>query len=180
MLDATAIQRILDRLAQLPSHDPAHPDVRLIAQTRARDACEYCLMPTRTLFHVDHIVPVVRWQAYLAGALLLVPLISDRDANHLDNFAWSCPYCNQAKGNRDSGRVGNRATRLFHPRRDRWDEHFLLTDGFLFISGVSEIGRATERTLGFNSARRNGPLAARHKAIVDGVYPPIWARGWLT
>ena len=135
-------------------------------------------MPTNTRFHVDHIVPVRRWKAYLDGALLVRPLDSDHEPNHIDNFAWSCPYCNESKGDRVSGRAGRRTSRLFHPRRDTWEEHFLLTDGDLYVTGATEIGEATERALAFNSTRRNGPVSTRHKAIVYGFYPPTWARDW--
>lgn len=178
MYESPALRQVQARLAGLPSHDPTHPDVRLVVQARAQDTCEYCLMPARTQYHVDHIIPVARWQSYLNGLLSLHPLVSDQIADHVDNFAWTCLYCNTAKGDRIQGRVGNRVARLFHPRRDVWEEHFMFTDGFLLISGLSELGRATELALGFNNARRNGPLAARHKGIVDGIYPPVWARGW--
>ena len=54
----------------------------------------------------------------------------------------------------------------------------MLTGAYLLVSGVTEIGRATERTLAFNDPGRRGPLVARHIAILDRVYPPAWARGW--
>jgi 5-methylcytosine-specific restriction endonuclease McrA len=178
MFEPPAIRQVRERLAQLPRHDPTHPDVRLVVQARARDACEYCLMPARTQYHVDHIVPVVRWQSYLEGVLSLKPLPSDVAADNLDNFAWSCSHCNASKGDRVHGRDGNSVHRLFHPRRDTWSKHFVLVEGYFLISGVSEVGRASVSVLGFNNPQRNGPLVARHKAILDGIYPPPWARGW--
>src|SRR3954466_11635857 len=102
MFDSPAFQRMLERLARQTPHDPSDPDVRMVVQTRARDACEYCLMPTRSRFEIDHIVPVSRWRAYLAGRLLWQPIESDREMHHLDNFAWSCSYCNGFKGERVS------------------------------------------------------------------------------
>jgi hypothetical protein len=135
-------------------------------------------MPTRSLFHVDHIVPTARWSEFLEGTLLVEPLASDRAANHIDNFAWSCPHCNTGKGDRTEGRVSSSRFRLFHPRRDRWEDHFVLTGGYLIIEGVTEIGKSTAKVLGFNDSRRNGPIVARHKAIVDRIYPPEWARSW--
>jgi 5-methylcytosine-specific restriction endonuclease McrA len=178
MTDVPAFRWALDRLEQLSTHSSVDPDVRIIVRARARNACEYCLIETNTQFHVDHIVPKSLWLRYLAGSLLLEPLQSDREADHIDNFAWSCPYCNQAKGNRVSGRAGRQTSRLFHPRRDRWEEHFFFDDDYLHIRGLSEIGRATEQILGFNDSRHNGPAATRHKAILDGIYPPPWARAW--
>lgn len=178
MFESPAFQRLLERLANEAPHDPSDAEVRLVVRTRARDVCEYCLMPTLARFEVDHIVPVSRWREYFDGTLITQPGESDPELDHLSNFAWSCSYCNGFKGELVSGRVGRRDFRLFNPRRDLWNDHFVLTDGYLFISGLTEIGRATERVLAFNDTRRNGPLAVRHKAIVDGIYPPVWARGW--
>src|SRR4026208_1778559 len=126
MFESPAVRHILERLANETLHDPFDVEVRLIVQMRARDACEYCLMPTRTRFDIDHIVPLSWWTEYLRGALLVQPVGGDREPNHLENFAWSCSHCNGFKGNRVSGRVGRHSLPLFHPRRDRWDEHFLL------------------------------------------------------
>lgn len=133
-------------------------------------------MPTSTQFHGDHVVPGSRWARYLAGELLVQPVEGQPEPNHLDNFAWSCPYCNVAKGNRVSGRTGRRAFRLFHPRRDRWEEHFVFTGGYLLVHGVTDVGLATERVLRFNDARPNGPVVAWHYAILRGFYPPEWVR----
>jgi hypothetical protein len=76
-------------------------------------------------------------------------------------------------------RIDREVQRLFDPRLDRWEDHFVLLHEFLFIVGVSEIGKATERALGFNDSRLYGPLGTRHDAIVVGRYPPIWACGWV-
>lgn len=178
MFESPAIRQVLDRLARQPIHDVANPDVRLVVQARARDACEYCLMSARTQYHIDHIIPIVRWQSYLEGMLHQQPLSSDGVADHIDNFSWSCSHCNTSKGDRALGRDGNHVYRLFHPRRDMLNEHFIFAEGYFLISGVTEVGRATERVLGLNRPQRNGPLVARHKAIMDGIYPPAWACGW--
>ena len=54
----------------------------------------------------------------------------------------------------------------------------LFAEHYLLILGGSDIGQATVTTLSFNDARPNGPLAARHRAIVTAGYPPPWAKGW--
>jgi hypothetical protein len=169
---------VLDRLARAPRHDPHHPDVRLVVQARARGTCEYCLMPATAQFHVEHIVPPRLWSASLRGTPAITPEPAGSGPDHLDNFAWSCSFCNYAKGQRISARVGRQTVRLFHPRRDRWQSHFLFAEQFLLILGGSDIGQATVTTLSFNDARPNGPLAARHRAIVTGGYPPPWAKEW--
>jgi hypothetical protein len=178
MFDSPAFQHLLERLAEKASHDPADAEVRLAVQVRARDACEYCLMPTRSLFEVDHIVPVSRWREYLDGRFVMMTGGDEHEPNHLTNFAWSCSYCNLAKGNRVSGRIKRRTVRLFNPRRDQWNEHFGMTGRHVLIKGLTSVGQATEQVLAFNDARLNGPLVARHKAILDGIYPPAWARPW--
>jgi hypothetical protein len=87
MYDPPGIRQVRDRLERMPRHDSADPDVRLVVQARARDACEYCLMPARAQFHIDHIIPIIQWQSYLDGASIPKPLPSDGMADHLDNFA---------------------------------------------------------------------------------------------
>ncbi len=137
-------------------------------------------MPATAQFHVEHIIPPGLWGAFRRGELPLRARRSDAGPDHLDNFAWSCPFCNYAKGQQVAGQVGRRAVRLFHPRRDRWATHFLLVEQHLLIVGGSDIGRVTVAALGFNDARPNGPLVARHRAILSGTYPPPWARRWST
>jgi len=43
-------------------------------------------------------------------------------------------------------------TPLFHPRRDRWSEHFVFEG--VRIEGISASGRTTVQLLAFNDARR--------------------------
>ena len=54
----------------------------------------------------------------------------------------------------------------------------MLAERFILIMSVSDLGRATVAVLGFNDPRPNGPLVARHRAILTGTYPPLWARTW--
>jgi hypothetical protein len=50
--------------------------------------------------------------------------------------------------------------RLYHPRRDRWVEHFAWDESGLRITGLTPVGRATVTGLNLNNdviieARRN-------------------------
>jgi hypothetical protein len=54
----------------------------------------------------------------------------------------------------------------------------MLTGDYLHITGLTDVGRATERVLAFNSSHVNGPVSTRHRAILHGIYPPAWARDW--
>ena len=106
-------------------------DSRLEAavRLRAQGRCEYCQFPepfTRVPFQIDHITPK-----------------KHEGATTLENLALSCFFCNTYKGPNLSGldpRTGE-LTRLFHPRRDRWQEHFQW-DGPLLV-GLSSVGRVT-------------------------------------
>jgi 5-methylcytosine-specific restriction endonuclease McrA len=170
---------LITALAAHPRHDVRDEMVRLAVRLRARDACEYCLLPTVGQFHVDHIIPPARWDDYAGSRIRVVAPYRGRSGpDNLDNFAWCCPFCNGSKGQRVSRRVGAHAYRLFDPRTDRWVEHFVFFHDFLTIIGLTDIGRATEETLAFNAGGLQGPLGSRHQAIVAGRYPPLWARDW--
>ena len=71
-----------------------------------------------------------------------------------DNLALACQRCNLHKGTNPTGvdpQTGKLAP-IFHPRRDRWSDHFTF-EGVRVI-GVSVIGRATVQVLNMNDARR--------------------------
>lgn len=57
--------------------------------------------------------------------------------------------------------------RLFHPRRDRWVEHFRW-EGAVIV-GVTEIGRATIDVLKMNHPE---DLAVRRELIESNAFPP--------
>jgi hypothetical protein len=108
---------------------------------RAKDRCEYCQLEQRHdpyhPFHVEHIVAR-----------------QHRGPDDLANLAWSCHQCNLHKGTNLASidPDTNEVTRLFHPRRDVWEEHFLV-DG-PGIGGRTAIGRTTAWLLQMNSQER--------------------------
>lgn len=115
--------------------------LRQQVRQRAKFRCEYCHFHERHLplwgFHLDHIV------AEQHGG-----------TDALDNLAWSCQRCNLKKGTNltgidpDSGML----VRLFHPRHDNWEEHFIVQSGRMH--GKTAIGRATAWLLDMNSQDR--------------------------
>ncbi len=162
-------------------HSPRNPDVRDVVRLRAGDACEYCLLPTIGRFNVEHIIPPLLWEDYRAGRLSGVPARPERRGpNHIDNYGWSCSFCNEAKRKRVSHGTGRNAIRFFDPRYDRWSDHFVFpaASGSLFIIGLTEVGRVTVSAQGLhlNAGGAEGPLGSRHVAILHGDYPPAWAR----
>ena len=84
---------------------------RLVWQ-RARGFCEYCRLPqalSTTPFQIDHVIA-----------------IKHEGKTESENLALACFYCNTHKGPNVAGidsRTGE-IVPLFHPRTDRWEEHF--------------------------------------------------------
>jgi hypothetical protein len=111
--------------------------VRQVRQ-RARDRCEYCHLPALVYplpFHADHIV------ARQHGGQTI-----------LENLAFACLHCNRHKGPNIAGQdpATGELIRLFHPRQDRWSEHFEWVGSEL--AGNTAIGRITIRVLAVNAA----------------------------
>lgn len=107
---------------------------------RAGARCEYCHLSQRfseLQFHIEHIIPR-----------------QHGGADKAENLALACPDCNLLKGPNLTGVDPNtkRVVRLFHPRRDKWTQHFV-QDGAR-ISGKTLVGRATVSLLRFNDPQR--------------------------
>jgi HNH endonuclease len=120
------------------THVPAA--MRRTVRERARDRCEYCLVPESATFAphcIDHI-------------------IAEKHGGETteDNLANSCILCNQRKGSDlssidpETGAI----VPLFHPRRDRWNDHFKLAGGR--IEPLTATGRVTAKLLQFNHPDR--------------------------
>jgi len=104
---------------------------------RAKHRCEYCRLPqdfSDLRFHIEHIVAR-----------------QHRGPDGLDNLALACPECNLHKGTNLTGvdPDTNEVTVLFHPRRDRWEDHFASADGG--IVGKTPAGRTTAWLLKMNA-----------------------------
>ena len=85
-----------------------------------------------------------------------------------DNLALACFACNNHKGTNLSGldpQTGE-LTRLFHPRRDEWNEHFRWDRAWLV--GRTAIGRATVEVLAINLPHR---WELRAALLEEGVFP---------
>jgi HNH endonuclease len=114
--------------------------LRRAVRARAAEHCEYCLIPeslTLAPHWVDHIV-------------------AEKHGGRTEesNLALSCVLCNQHKGS-DLTSIdpqGGQITPLFHPRRDRWPDHFRLMGAS--IEPLTAIGRVTVRLLQLNHPDR--------------------------
>ena len=86
-----------------------------------------------------------------------------------ENLALACLRCNGHKGPNISSidSLGRGLTRLYHPRHDRWAEHFAWNVPILI--GLTALGRATIRVLSINNETA---VAVRRILIAEGAYPP--------
>jgi HNH endonuclease len=89
-----------------------------------------------------------------------------------ENLWLACPACNAFKGYRIAAQdpASGQTVRLFNPREQRWEEHFLWTEGGTQIVGRTAAGRATTWAL-----RLNRPLLvqARRTWVEAGWHPPV-------
>jgi 5-methylcytosine-specific restriction endonuclease McrA len=131
--------------------------IRRAIETRAGGRCEYCRSPafcSPSAFQVEHIEPT-------AGGGV--------DAE--TNLAWSCGGCNGHKATAITAIDPETDTvvNLFHPRQDRWSEHFLWSEDHLEIVGRTPTGRATITRLHLN---RPEVVALRRLLKLVGQQPP--------
>lgn len=117
-------------------------ELRRAVRERASYRCEYCLISEQDAFfgcHIDHVISR-----------------KHGGESEEDNLALACVFCNRNKGtdiaalDPSSGNL----VRLFHPRIDRWADHFQLAEDGCAIAPLSAIGRATERLLKLNAEER--------------------------
>jgi 5-methylcytosine-specific restriction endonuclease McrA len=95
---------------------------------RAKDCCEYCRSQARfatQAFSVEHIKPR-----------------SQGGKTHLDNLALACQGCNDHKYDKTEGYdvVKGEMAPLFHPRQQKWSDHFRWSDDFTLIVGLTPTG----------------------------------------
>ena len=128
---------------------------KIVVRDRAGNRCEYCRLSADVLqrpMHVEHIIA-----------------LQHRGTDALENLALACDRCNLHKGpniatlNPD----GLGLVQLFHPRRDRWMEHFAF-DG-ADIVGLTPTGRATVFLLEMNHPAR---VRIRELLVRLGTWPP--------
>ena len=115
--------------------------VRNAVCARAENRCEYCHLNQEDepflRYQVEHIIA-----------------IQHGGETELDNLALACPHCNLHKGPNLAGidPETQLLAPLFHPRKDRWEEHFEMDD--TRIVGLTSIGRTTVRVLAMNMGVR--------------------------
>jgi hypothetical protein len=111
-------------------------DLRRVVVARAAGRCEYCRLPESASFlefQIDHIIAEKHHGPTIA-----------------ENLALACYYCNTYKGPNIAGWIPDldEVVRLFHPRKDVWNEHFEWRGAIL--APKSEIGQVTIDVLCMN------------------------------
>ena len=88
----------------------------------------------------------------------------------LANLALSCPACNGHKYNKIEGTdpLNGQRVRLFNPRTQGWSEHFVWSNDFTLIIGLTPIGRATVETLRMNQQKM---VNLRRLLVLAGLHP---------
>jgi hypothetical protein len=124
---------------------------------RAHYCCEYCQTCQEVCgqsMHVEHIDPS-----------------ADDD---LENLCLACPSCNLSKGKATSALdpTTEAVVSLFHPRQQKWLDHFEWIDDGVQILGKTPVGRATIDRLKMNIERI---VTSRQIWIKAGAHPPTFA-----
>src|SRR5439155_26304798 len=126
-------------------------------RARARGLCEYCRSPDRYSpdpFSIDHIQPQSRGGPY-RGA----------------NLAYACAGCNGRKHTATAAPdpATGEVVPLYHPRRDRWSDHFAWSADGADLLGLTAVGRATIARMELN---RPHLAILRRLLQVIGAHPP--------
>jgi hypothetical protein len=114
--------------------------IRKYVFKRALFMCEYCHLKEDDAYYshqIEHIISLKH-----GGETIL------------SNLALACSYCNNFKGSDLATMLLPDKTliRLFHPRDDKWDEHFEVNDCVFFPK--SKVGEATIKVLKMNDIDR--------------------------
>jgi hypothetical protein len=131
--------------------------VRDRVRAQAGDRCGYCLAPQRLVLarlEIEHIIPRSRG-----------------GADDEDNLWIACRLCNVFKADQTEGidPVTGRREPLFHPRRQRWSDHFEWSADGAQITGRTACGRATVAALQLNNAIA---VMVREEWVRAKLHPP--------
>ena len=133
------------------------PQLRDFVAERAFDCCEYCWSQadfSTEPFSVEHIIALSRG-----------------GANTHENMAFACGGCNDHKYAKTEAidPLESVFVPLFHPRKQRWLDHFQWNSDYTLILGITPIGRATVDALKMN---RPSLINLRKALYAYGEHPP--------
>jgi hypothetical protein len=103
---------------------------------------------------VDHVIPE-----------------SQDGPTEFENLCFCCRRCNEFKGSKTAATdpLTGEIEALFHPRREKWREHFTWDETGTVVIGLTKTGRATVTGLKMNDAI---VVAARLRWVAAGWHPP--------
>jgi hypothetical protein len=132
-------------------------ELRQLVAERARGCCEYYRSQAQYAtesFSVEHILPRARGGTTTS-----------------ENLGLACQGCNNHKYDKIEAPdpVSGQPAPLYHPRRDRWEQHFAWSADFTLIVGLTATGRATVDALFLN---RDGVVNLRRLLHTAGKHPP--------
>ncbi len=127
----------------------------LVAQ-RAKDCCEYCQCQAQFSpdpFSIEHIIPRSRG-----------------GPSQLSNLALACQGCNNRKYTsvESTDSVTGKTVPLYHPRQQRWNDHFAWSEDYTLVLGLTPTGRTTIEKLQLN---RPGIMNLRRVLVLAGEHP---------
>jgi exopolyphosphatase/pppGpp-phosphohydrolase len=133
------------------------PAKRKAVAERAQYLCEYCFSAQKyspQSFSIEHIQPT-----------------SKKGSDELENLALACQGCNSFKSDKTSAidPFSGRKIAIYNPRKDIWDKHFVWSEDFLEIVGLTAKGRATVKLLKLN---REEVVNLRKLLYLFGEHPP--------
>src|SRR5439155_1568230 len=105
-------------------------------------------------FSIDHIQPQARGGSH-----------------RISNLAYACAGCNGRKHTATEARdpTTGEIVPLYHPRRDRWGDHFAWSADTIEILGRTDVGRATVARLELNRVHLRNLRRLLHAV---GAHPP--------
>jgi HNH endonuclease len=123
----------------------------------SKNRCGYCLTPQILTSHkleIEHIYP-----------------ISKGGTSKKKNLCLACRHCNLHKSSKIFGfdAISSRKSKLYHPNKQIWSEHFVWDKDKTSIIGKSSCGRATIYALKLNDDLQ---MNARKVWKLTGLFPP--------
>jgi 5-methylcytosine-specific restriction endonuclease McrA len=134
------------------------PEQKQTIVQRAQACCEYCISQLKFSpdpFSIEHIIPK-----------------SKGGTDHLDNLALSCQGCNNRKYTHTEAidPIAGSLVPLYHPRQQAWTDHFVWSEDFTQMIGITPTGRATIERLNLN---REGVVNLRAVLSLINWHPPF-------
>lgn len=131
--------------------------IRQRVRQRAGNRCEYCLSHQDYVMgrlQIDHVIPRAK-----------------EGSDTEDNLCLACELCNQYKWTKTQGLdpQSGETVALFHPRQQKWHEHFTWSEDGSEILGLTAYGRATVVAFKLNNSIA---VTVRRNWVRAGWHPP--------